>query len=102
MTFDEYGLLWLTDPWLTAATFLVVLGTLLWSHRWIAAGRMPRLRSMAVRIPRERRVPRIMRAADVRALGRRPTPAVAVPSPAPRRLRPVARRPRADAGTKAA
>ncbi len=56
MTFDDQGLLWLSDPWIAVLAFGAVLGLLLWSHAWAASGRPPRPRAMAVRVRRPRRV----------------------------------------------
>ena len=53
MTFDEYGALWLTDPWIAAVAIVGILATVLWSHGWIVAGAPPRPRTMAVRVRRE-------------------------------------------------
>ena len=52
MTFDEYGTLWLTDPWIAAIAILGILATVLWSHGWIVTG-SPRPRTMAVQLRRE-------------------------------------------------
>jgi hypothetical protein len=50
MTFDEYGTVWLTDPWIAAAAIVGILATVLWSHGWIASGAPPRPRTMAVQL----------------------------------------------------
>ncbi len=50
MTFDEYGALLLSDPWIAATAIVAVLATVLWSHGWIASGAPPRPRTMAVRL----------------------------------------------------
>ena len=52
MTFDEYGALWLSDPWIAAIALVSILGTVLWSHAWIVTGRAPRPRTMAVKMRR--------------------------------------------------
>ena len=49
MMFDEYGALWLTDPWIAVVAFVGVLAAVLWSHGWIVTG-SPRPRTMAVRL----------------------------------------------------
>ena len=53
MTFDEYGALWLSDPWIAAVALVASLAAVLWSHGWIATGRAPRPRTMAVRVRRD-------------------------------------------------
>ena len=50
MTFDEYGALWLSDPWLAALVLVSIVATVLWSHGWIATGQAPRPRTMAVKL----------------------------------------------------
>ena len=52
MMFDEFGALWLTDPWIAVVAFVGVLATVLWSHGWIVTG-SPRPRTMAVRLRRD-------------------------------------------------
>ncbi len=50
MTFDEYGTLWLTDPWIAGVAIVGILAAVLWSHGWIVTGAPPRPRTMAVRL----------------------------------------------------
>jgi len=50
MAFDEYGALWLSDPWIAAIALVTIVATVLWSHGWIATGAAPRPRTMAVRL----------------------------------------------------
>jgi hypothetical protein len=50
MGFDEYGILWLADPWVAAGVLLALVGLFLWSHGWVASGRPPSPRAMAVRV----------------------------------------------------
>ena len=95
MRVDEYGVVWLTDPWVSVLAFLVVVGLVLWSHRWIATSRLPRPRTMAVRIPRERRVPRVIRTADLRALPRLVAPSRISTITVLRPERPASERPKA-------
>jgi len=80
MTIDEYGAIWLSNPWLAFAMLLSVAATLCWCHRWITAGRAPRPRRMAIRIPRMRRVPAPVRSGDLRALPRPLLPLTPRPS----------------------
>ena len=61
MTFDEYGLLWLADPWVTVGVLLAVVGLFLWSHAWVASGRPPSPRAMAVRVRPARPEWRVLR-----------------------------------------
>ncbi len=53
MTFDEYGALWLSDPWIAAVALVGIMAAVLWSHGWIATGAAPRPRTMAVRVRRD-------------------------------------------------
>ena len=53
MTFDEYGTLWLSDPWIAAVALVAIVAAVLWSHGWIATGAAPRPRTMAVRLRQE-------------------------------------------------
>ena len=88
MSFDEQGFVWLSDPWIASAAFIVILGLVLWSHGWIAAGAPPRPRSMAVRMPRAQRIAPLTRHSYLRAVpGRTP-----LTTPPARALRPPARR----------
>ena len=50
MTFDEYGALWLSDPWIAVVALIGIVAAVLWSHGWIATGAAPRPRTMAVRL----------------------------------------------------
>ena len=50
MTFDEYGALWLSDPWIAAIALVSTVAVVLWSHGWIVTGAAPRPRTMAVRL----------------------------------------------------
>ena len=50
MTFDEYGALWLSDPWIAAIALVSIVAAVLWSHGWIVSGVAPRPRTMAVRL----------------------------------------------------
>ncbi len=95
MSLDERGLVWLTDPWVFVLAFLFVLGAVLWSHRWVAVGRMPRPRSMAVRVPRQRRVPNMVRSGQLRALQGSASPTQPTAVALGRRARPIGGRPRA-------
>lgn len=56
MTFDTEGRIWLSDLWMALVVCSLVLGLVIWSHRWIVMGRMPRPRAMAVRMPRAQRL----------------------------------------------
>ena len=50
MGIDEYGALWLTDPWIAGVALMGIVAAVLWSHGWIVAGAPPRPRTMAVRL----------------------------------------------------
>jgi hypothetical protein len=54
MIVDDAGLIWMTNLWLALGFLLIALGLTLFSHGWIATGRPPRPRQMAVRIRRRR------------------------------------------------
>ncbi len=55
MTFDEFGGLWLSDPWIAAVALMGIVAAVLWSHGWIVTGAAPRPRTMAVRVRRDSR-----------------------------------------------
>jgi predicted signal transduction protein with EAL and GGDEF domain len=69
MTVDDAGLIWITNFWLAVGFLLIALGLTLFSHGWIATGRAPRPRRMAVRMRRRRQRP-----AGVVPASPRPTP----------------------------
>jgi hypothetical protein len=54
MIVDDAGLIWISNLWLALGFLLIVLGLTLFSHGWVATGRAPRPRQMAVRIRRRR------------------------------------------------
>ena len=53
MTFDEFGGLWLSDPWMAAVSLVGIVVAVLWSHGWIVTGAAPRPRTMAGRVRRD-------------------------------------------------
>ena len=55
MTFDEFGGLWLSDPWIAALALVAIVATVLWSHGWIVTGAAPHPRTMALRARRDSR-----------------------------------------------
>jgi hypothetical protein len=74
MTIDERGLLWLSDPWIAVLFSLVIVGLVLWSHRWLETGRAPGLRAVRVTARRHRTSERDRR---ILALSRRRAAAIA-------------------------
>lgn len=50
MGIDEFGGVWLTDPWIAVVAIASILATVLWSHGWIVTGAPPRPRTLAVRL----------------------------------------------------
>ena len=50
MTLDEYGLIWLSDPWIAALAFVAIVGTVVWSHGWVVSGAPPRPRTIVGRV----------------------------------------------------
>jgi hypothetical protein len=74
MTIDERGLLWLSDPWIAVLSSLLIVGLVLWSHRWLETGRAPGLQAVRVSARRRRTTERDRR---VLVLSRRRAAAVA-------------------------
>ena len=65
MMVDEAGTIWLSNPWMTGALLTIVVGLMVWCHRWLETGTAPMLRRShrhervsAVRVTRMRTLPR--------------------------------------------
>ena len=102
MGFDEFGILWLFDPWVAGVVLTGILGVVLWSHGWIVTGAPPRPLAMAVRLQHEAEARRAQLRRSI--LARRAAGVVTAAAPAPRSIAPTAivhldhhRRPRSAA-----
>lgn len=57
MTIDEYGIIWLTNPWIAATFLFAAIGLFVWSHAQIAHRSGPRMAVRARRTNRRRHLP---------------------------------------------
>lgn len=58
MVIDDGGAIWLSNPWLAGAILVIVVGLVLWCHRWLETGRAPAPRALgiqAIRMSRRER-----------------------------------------------
>ena len=74
MVIDDGGAIWLSNPWIAAATLAFAVGLVLWCHRWLETGKAPAPRNLRV---------------GTLSMARRASSVPDLPQPAP--LRPVLR-----------